>query len=229
MNRPLPISALLILALATPLAATAGERIRYACAGDTRIDVSFSADADGRPQATLHLADGDLILPGVPAASGALYRAPAARLHTKGDDAVFEDARGSVRRCTRADALAAETPAASGSLVEVTGTVATRQRSALPPDTVLIVRIQDVSRADARALVLAEQRIELNGRQVPIPFAMNVDRDLVGKRARITVAARIERAGKLLFISDTAYPAIVDGQPRHVDMTLKQVAAPPTR
>ena len=58
---------------------------------------------------------------------------------------------------------------------------------------------------------------------MPIPFAMTVDRDLVSKRARITASARIERAGKLLFISDTVNPAIVDGQPRRVDMMLKPV------
>jgi len=41
--------------------------------------------------------------------------------------------------------------------------------------------------------------------------------------ARITASARVERAGKLLFISDTVNPAIVDGQPRRVDMMLKPV------
>ena len=114
-------------------------------------------------------------------------------------------------------------PAAPGSFVEVTGTVAYLTRIALPPDAVLVVRIQDVSRADAPARTLAEQRIELAGQQVPIPFRMLVDRDLLRKNARISVAARIQRGSALLFINDTNYPAFANGQPRHVDMVLKQV------
>ena len=204
------------------------QRTTYACDDGSRLEVSFSAAAEGRPQATLHLAGGDAILPLVPAASGALYRAGELRLHTKGDDAFFEDGKQPARRCSsgatpQAAPQAPVAPAAPGSFVEVTGTVAYLARIALPPDAVLVVRIQDVSRADAPARTLAEQRIELAGQQVPIPFRMMVDRDLLRKNARISVAARIQRGSTLLFINDTNYPAFANGQPRHVEMVLKQV------
>jgi len=214
----------LLLALAS-IPAAAAERVAYLCDNGARLDISFSADPDGRPQATLHFADGDVVLPGVPAASGALYRADPIRLHSKGDDAMFEDAQGNRRSCTRADALppAATQPAAAGSFIDLTGSVAWPQDKALPAGAVLIVRIQDTARAGAPALTLAEQRLDPAGQVLPIPFAMTVDRDLIGKRARITASARIERAGKLLFISDTVNPAVVDGQPRHIDMMLKPV------
>jgi putative lipoprotein len=223
-TRLLPLLLLSFLSLAH----ADGERIRYACDNGSRLDISFRADGDGRPQATLHFADGEIVLPGVPAASGALYRAGDIRLHTKGDDARVEDGRGNTRNCTRGDVpapAAAAEPAGAGSFLDITGSVTYLARSALPPDAVLIVRIQDTSRADAPARTLSEQRIELAGAAVPIPFRATVDRDLIGKRARITVSARIERGGKLLFINDTSYPAMVDGQPRHVDMTLKPVGA----
>jgi putative lipoprotein len=210
----------LLLALAA-LPGAAAERVAYLCDNGARLDISFSADAGGRPQATLHFADGDIVLPGVPAASGALYRADPVRLHTKGDDAVFEDAQGNRRNCSRADA---PLPAATGSFIDLTGSVAWPQDKALPAGAVLIVRIQDTARAGAPALTLAEQRLDPAGQALPIPFAMTFDRDLVGKRARITVSARVERAGKLLFVSDTVNPAVVDGQPRHVDMMLKPVS-----
>ena len=214
----------LFLALAA-LPGTAAERVAYLCDNGARLDISFSADPGGRPQATLHFADADVVLPQVPAASGALYRADPIRLHTKGDDATFEDSKGNARRCTRADALPAADPqpAAADSLIDVGGSVAWPQDKPLPAGAILIVRIQDTSRAGAPALTLAEQRIDPAGQVLPIPFAMTVDRDLVGKRARITASARVERAGKLLFISDTVNPAIVDGQPRRVDMMLKPV------
>jgi len=213
--------------LLLPLTALAGERLPYHCDNGSRIDISFIEAADGRPQATLHFADGDLTLPQVPAASGALYRIDDVRLHTNGDDALFEDGKGNTRRCTQGTApppQASTTPPAASSFLDVTGSVTYRQRIALPPDAVLIVRVQDVSRADAPARQLAEQRIELGGRQVPIPFSTTIDRDLAGKKARVTVSARIEQRGKLLFISDRSYPALNKGQPQAVDMVLKQVS-----
>jgi len=218
--------------LLLPLTALAGERLPYHCDNGSRIDISFTEAADGRPQATLHFSDGDLTLPQVPAASGALYRIDDIRLHTKGDDALFEDGKGNTRRCSQGTApppQASTTPPANSSFLDITGSVTYRQRIALPPDAVLIVRVQDVSRADAPARQLAEQRIELDGRQVPIPFATTIDRDLVGKRARVTVSARIEQRGKLLFISDRSYPALNKGQPQAVEMVLKQVSGAKAR
>lgn len=217
-----------------PLSALAdGERLLYTCDNGSRIEISFSAADDGRPQATLHFADEAVTLPQVPAASGALYRNDVIRLHTKDGDAIFEDDKGNVRRCTRgtmaslgAPARAvASAPATASSFIDIPGSVSYPVRMALPPDAVLIVRVQDVSRADAPARTLAEQRIELAGQQVPIPFQTTVDRDLVGKKARLIVAARIEHAGKLLFISERRYPALIDGQPKRVEILMKPVNA----
>ena len=218
----LPLLLLPISALATEPAVT------YRCDDGSSLDVLFSTAADGRNQAMLTLGETTLTLPQVPAASGALYRANDNRLHTKGDEALFEDAKGKVRHCKQGEtppATATPTKPLISSFIDISGNVSYLQRIALPPDVVLIVRIQDVSRAGAPARILAEQRIELAGRQVPISFQTTVDRDLIGKRARITAAARIERGGKLLFISDKSYPAIRNGQAVPVEMTLKQVTS----
>ena len=212
--------------LLLPLTAlAAGERLPYACDNGSRIDISFTPAGDGPPQATLHFSDSELTLPQVPAASGALYRADNIRLQTQGEEAIFDDGKGNTRRCTQGTTpppQATATPATS-SFLDIAGSITYRQRIALPPDAILIVRVQDVARAGGRARQLAEQRIELNGQQVPIPFAATIDRDLIGKKAQVTVSARIERRGKLLFVSDKPYPALHNGQPLHVAMQLKQV------
>lgn len=218
----LPLLLLPISALATEPAVT------YRCDDGSSLDVLFSTAADGRNQAMLTLGETTLTLPQVPAASGALYRANDNRLHTKGDEALFEDAKGKVRHCKQGEtppATATPTKPLISSFIDISGNVSYLQRIALPPDAVLIVRIQDVSRAGTPARILAEQRIELAGRQVPIAFQTTVDRDLIGKRARITAAARIERGGKQLFISDKSYPVIRNGQAVPVEMTLKQVTS----
>lgn len=204
------------------------QRTTYACDDGSRLEVSFSAAAEGRPQATLHLAGGDAILPLVPAASGALYRAGELRLHTKGDDAFFEDGKQPARRCSSgATAQAAPpppvAPAAPGSFVEVSGSVAYLARIALPPEALLKIRIQSGQRT------LVDQRYELNGAQVPIPFSATVDRDLLGKKASATVSARIEAGGKLLFATPQPFPAMKNGQPITVNVVLKPAGRAPSR
>ncbi len=57
--------------------------------------------------------------------------------------------------------------------VIVSGSAAYRQRIAMPPDAVLTVRVEDVSRADAPAPVLAETSEPFGARQVPIAFSLN--------------------------------------------------------
>lgn len=214
--------------LLLPLTALAdGEHLSYRCDNDSRIELSFATGSDGRPQATLHLPDGDLTLPQVPTPSGALYRADDIRLHTRDNAAIFDDGKGNVRRCTQGAApltQPANTAPAVSSFLDITGSVSYRQRMALPPDAILVVRVQDTARAGAPARTLAEQRIELGGRQVPVAFSTTIDRDLIGKSARVTVSARVERRGKLLFVSDRAYPALRNGEPNPVDIQLKQVA-----
>lgn len=224
--RPLPaLLPALLLALLVPFGAHADdERIAYTCDNHSRIDISFSADISGSPSARLHFADESLVLPQVPAASGALYRNGDIRLHTRGDDAIFEDGKGNLRRCARGSvapvapqsaAQPAAQAAASSSFVDIAGSVTYLTRIALPPNAILKVRIQSGQRT------LADQRYELNGAQVPIPFSATVDRDLMGKKASATVSARIEAGGKLLFASAKPTPATKNGQPVPVNIVLK--------
>ena len=201
-----------------------GEPLTYSCDDGTRFDVAFSADSDGRPQASLRFAGREITLPQVVAASGASYRSGDVALHTKEEKALFSDGKSRLRSCILADSTPATAqPAAPSAFVDIGGSVTWQATSPLPPDAVLIVRIQDTSRTDAPALTLAEQRIGLADNPLPIPFKLTIDRDLIGKNAQITVAARIERKGKLLFINDSIHRAFMDGQPRQVDMTLVPV------
>lgn len=217
-RRPFPLLCLFVFALAH----AEGERVTYTCDDGSRFAAEFMSGA-GRPQATLFLAGREITLPLVPAASGALYRDGDVRFHTKGPDASFEDGIGHMRRCTSGNAPSPETSPAAGSFADIAGSVTWRAASPLPRDAVLIVRVQDTARAGAPALTLAEQRIGLAGHPLPIRFKLTIDRDLIGKNAQITVAARIERKGKLLFISDSIHRAFIDGQPRQVDIRLAPV------
>ena len=55
--------------------------------------------------------------------------------------------------------------------------------------------------------------IELDGRQLPVPYELSYDPDYIDERFTYTVFARIEASGSLIYIADTAYPVITNGAP----------------
>ncbi|WP_047335800.1 YbaY family lipoprotein [Pseudomonas protegens] len=98
-------------------------------------------------------------------------------------------------------------PAAKASL---DGEVFYLQRIALPPAATLSVSLQDVSLADAPAVVLAEQNGPVKG-QVPLPFHLSYDPAQVKPGHRYWVSARIEVAGQLVFITTENNAVKLDG------------------
>ena len=98
-------------------------------------------------------------------------------------------------------------PAAKPSLE---GEVFYLQRIALPPNATLSVSLQDVSLADAPAVVLDEQKGPVKG-QVPLPFQLSYDPAQVQPGHRYSVSARIEVDGKLMYITTDQHAVQLDG------------------
>ena len=92
---------------------------------------------------------------------------------------------------------------------EVTGEVTYREPVALPPGTQVVVRLLDVSRADAAAVTLAEQLIEPD-HEVPISFCLATARSALEPRKTYSVSARIIADGRLAWISDAHHPVTID-------------------
>ena len=95
----------------------------------------------------------------------------------------------------------------------VTGTVAYRERMALPPDAVVQVQLSDVSLQDAPAQVVADTTLSPVGRQVPLPFELQYDPAKIEPRRRYAVRATIRSEGRLLFTTDTHVPVLTEGHP----------------
>lgn len=95
----------------------------------------------------------------------------------------------------------------------LTGTVTYLPRIALPAGATVTVRLQDISRMDTAALLVAEQVIVTQGEQVPIPYSLTYDPAELEERATYAVSARIEVEGALRFISDTIIPVLTRGAP----------------
>jgi len=101
----------------------------------------------------------------------------------------------------------------------ITGSFGYRERIGLPPGAKGIVKLEDTSRADAAATVLATQTIALDPGSVPVDFELKVDAAKLDPSLRYTVRAEIRGPDDaLMFTTDTANP---------IDPTAETQALPP--
>jgi uncharacterized lipoprotein YbaY len=106
----------------------------------------------------------------------------------------------------------------------VSGTVTYMVRMALPPEAVVDVQLQDVSRADAKATVIAEDKITVGDQQVPISFELKVDAGKIEPSHTYAVRAQILVDGQMRFTSQQAYNVLTKGNPSKVEIVVKAVA-----
>lgn len=107
------------------------------------------------------------------------------------------------------------------------GTLVYKQRISIPPQTEAIVRLVDVSRADAAAIVIAQTRFNTNGRQVPLPFRLEYDPARIDSRMRYAVSGELRVGERILFLNTTRHSVLTHGAPSdNVEILLDQ---PPGR
>ncbi|MGD8439016.1 MAG: YbaY family lipoprotein [Holophagae bacterium] len=104
----------------------------------------------------------------------------------------------------------------------VRGTATYRERMALPPDAVLEVTLEDVSRMDVPAEVIGRVEIADPGNP-PYAFEIPYDADAIDERHSYSVWARITRDGTLMFTTDTAAPVLTRRAGNEVELVLKRV------
>jgi putative lipoprotein len=109
----------------------------------------------------------------------------------------------------------------------IRGTAAYRERIALPPTVVFEATLEDVSRADAPADVIARTRVTPAGAP-PIRFEIPVDLVRIRPDRRYVVRGQILESVRLVFTTDAAYPVLTQGHGTTVAMMLRRVAAGPS-
>lgn len=117
------------------------------------------------------------------------------------------------------------TGAGGGEAAAVTGTVAYRERIAMPPDAVVIVQVEDTSLMDVPAEVIGTQVIESPG-SVPVPYSVGFDPGEIVDSHTYSVRATISSGDTLLWTTDTASPVITRGNPLTADLLLVSVPEP---
>jgi copper homeostasis protein (lipoprotein) len=103
----------------------------------------------------------------------------------------------------------------------VQGTASYRERIALPADAVFEAELQDISRADAAAIVLGRYRQEPAG-QPPFDFEIAYDAASVTPGSRYSVRATVKHQGRLLFTTDRIHPAL-DGRDTPLQLLMVSV------
>jgi heat shock protein HslJ len=123
--------------------------------------------------------------------------------------ATFEIRGGRAQLRTAEGALAVDLVAA------VTGRVRRGEGPAIPRGAVLRIQLQDVSRADAVAPVLAEQVVALQGQSFPVGFELEFDPAEILPQNRYAVRATISSGAGLLYTTTVSYPVLTADQARY--------------
>ena len=105
------------------------------------------------------------------------------------------------------------------------GTVTYLPKIALPATAIVTVRLEEVSRADAPANVLATATIPVSGQQVPIAWGFVYDPNWLEPNGRYNLRATITDGGRLIWTSDTATP-LPQGGSDQLEIKVVQVAQP---
>jgi uncharacterized lipoprotein YbaY/heat shock protein HslJ len=106
----------------------------------------------------------------------------------------------------------------------LTGSVTYSERIALPSDAVIDLQLIDTSVVDIAARTVAEVLINVEGRQVPVPFTLTYDPVKIVPANRYSVRAIIRSGdGMLMFSTTQSYPVLTHGAPSKVNLLLHTV------
>lgn len=127
------------------------------------------------------------------------------------------------RRALAGLLLAAAVPATPALAAPRTlrGTVAYRERMALPPGAIVEVKLLDVSLADAPSRTIAETRV--SGRRIPARWTLRFDSRRIEPRHSYALQARILDGDRLLFIT-TERHSVFTGGPDKTDIWVQRIS-----
>lgn len=110
--------------------------------------------------------------------------------------------------------------AAKHNPTRITGIATYRQRIAMPEGAVFEAVLEDVSKMDVAAPIIASVEIENPG-NVPIQFSIDFSPADIDAKMSYSVRAAIRVDGELWATTDTAYPVLTRGSGSSVDVRLQ--------
>lgn len=123
-------------------------------------------------------------------------------------------------------ALALGSGSAMAEIQDLHGSVMYREKIALPPEALVEVTLEDVSKMDVKSTVLASQTLRPEG-QVPVDFRLSYDDAMVEDRGRYSVRAVIRVGEEVLWRSTQSFPALTQEAPETVDVVVERMVERP--
>jgi putative lipoprotein len=111
---------------------------------------------------------------------------------------------------------------AAAEIRDLHGSVGYRERVALPPEALVEVTLEDVSKMDVASVVLAQQILRPEG-QVPVTFRLAYDDNMVEERGRYAVRALIWVGDDVLWRSTQSFAALTQDAPAQVDVMVERM------
>lgn len=110
------------------------------------------------------------------------------------------------------------------------GTVAVRERIALPPEAILTVTLSDAAGTSKTTKVLAQQVQRLDGRQAPFQYLLPLQTVTLTGKSKAFLSAAITVNNKVVFATDRLQPIVsTNGQKKDIHLiAVPQVAIPVT-
>lgn len=108
------------------------------------------------------------------------------------------------------------------SMGTIAGRVFYHERLMLPPNAEIKVYVEDVSRMDVAADIIATTTLSPAGGP-PWDFTMEYDPDRIDSRHSYAVRARIEVNGQLMFINTTRIPVFSEAEGEPLEILVSRV------
>ncbi|MEN8211587.1 MAG: META domain-containing protein [Thermodesulfobacteriota bacterium] len=97
-----------------------------------------------------------------------------------------------------------------------------RERMMLPPGSEVIVTLEDVSKMDVAADIIAKESVRINGAP-PYNISINYDAGRLHEKGRYALRGRIENNGQLLFINTHRINVLEEITGKPVEILVKRV------
>ncbi|MDG1462828.1 MAG: YbaY family lipoprotein [Gammaproteobacteria bacterium] len=120
--------------------------------------------------------------------------------------------------CSNPETTQQEIPAIP-EMKSITGTISYREKILLTPAATVTVVLQDISKADAPATLIAEQVINTPG-QIPVPFEILYNPEVIDERMTYAVRATIYEGDQKRFVTDAAYSVLTNSNGNKTDLML---------
>jgi putative lipoprotein len=104
------------------------------------------------------------------------------------------------------------------------GSATYRQRIALQPEAILSVELRDISRSDVPSTLLSSVSVKPSG-QVPIPFKLLYDDNMIDQRHTYSVSAKISLGERVLFRSTATHMVLTRGNPNRIQVIMDMMPA----